>query len=391
MSCLTSKPLDDLLKIVGEFGKYQKIKLCTVRLVSVLCAFHAQNMVFVGARSAQYCTIPSVNLSGDSWKNVTQEDFNMFLRDVPENVGCSIRSLTETRRLVVSGQYSFEKLKETKNITIATEPCTTWTYSKEVYGSTIVSEFDLVCDRKWLTSTSKTLYFFGRLLGAIIFGQLADIFGRRIMFFAGLLMLLIVGCVSSAAPNIYVFLPESIRWLLSKGRNEEAEKIMKKLIATNKREITEEMTNTLLNKEIKPHENMENKTQERKYTALDLVRPLQMAILSLNVWFNWLVNSFVYYGLGLGTEYLGGNPYINFCIAGAVQIPADILCLLLLNKLGRRLPLCVTMVTGDMLALKITLAMIGKFMNAASYGIIYLCAAEVFPTVVRQCLRGRHT
>ncbi|KAJ8314978.1 hypothetical protein KUTeg_007128 [Tegillarca granosa] len=42
------------------------------------------------------------------------------------------------------------------------------------------------------------------------------------------------------------------------------------------------MTNTLLNKEIKPHENIENKTQERKYTALDLVRPLQMAILSLN-------------------------------------------------------------------------------------------------------------
>ncbi|KAJ8314977.1 hypothetical protein KUTeg_007127 [Tegillarca granosa] len=41
------------------------------------------------------------------------------------------------------------------------------------------------------------------------------------------------------------------------------------------------------------------------------------------------------------------------------------------------------MVTGDMLALKITLAMIDKFMNAASYGIIYLCAAEIFPTVVR--------
>ncbi|KAJ8315508.1 hypothetical protein KUTeg_007658 [Tegillarca granosa] len=85
------------------------------------------------------------------------------------------------------------------------------------------------------------------------------------------------------------FLPESIRWLLSKGRNEEAEKIMKKLMTTNKREITEEITNTLLNKEIKPHENKKNKTQERKYTALDLVRPLQMAILSLNVWFNWLV------------------------------------------------------------------------------------------------------
>ncbi|KAJ8315509.1 hypothetical protein KUTeg_007659 [Tegillarca granosa] len=98
--------------IVGEFGKYQKIRLCMICLVSVLCAFHAQNMVFVGARPAQYCTIPSVNRSGDSWKNVTQEDFNVSLRDVPENVGCSIRSLTETRRLVELGLYSFEELKK---------------------------------------------------------------------------------------------------------------------------------------------------------------------------------------------------------------------------------------------------------------------------------------
>lgn len=78
LSCLTTKPSDDLLKIVGEFGKYQKIRLCMICLVSLLCAFHAQNMVFDGARPAQYCNIPPVNLSGDIWKNVTQNDFDLY-------------------------------------------------------------------------------------------------------------------------------------------------------------------------------------------------------------------------------------------------------------------------------------------------------------------------
>lgn len=32
-------------------------------------------------------------------------------------------------------------------------------------------------------------------------------FGRRPMFFAGLLMLLIVGCVAAASPSMFVFIP----------------------------------------------------------------------------------------------------------------------------------------------------------------------------------------
>ena len=44
----------------------------------------------------------------------------------------------------------------------------------------------------------------------------------------------------------------------------------------------------------------------------------------------------MYYGVTLGTGDLGGSPYINFMIAGAVEIPAFFICILLLNKVGRR-------------------------------------------------------
>ena len=61
-----------------------------------------------------------------------------------------------------------------------------------------------------------------------------------------------------------------------------------------------------------------------------------------------LVNALVYYGLSLNTENLAGSPYLNFCLAGAVEIPAYVLCILLLNRVGRRTPLIVAMYLGGL-------------------------------------------
>ena len=64
---------------------------------------------------------------------------------------------------------------------------------------------------------------------------------------------------------------------------------------------------------------------------------------SLILFFNWFVNSGTYYGLSLSTSDLGGNPYINFLISAAVEIPANLLVLLVLNRFGRKIPLCLFM------------------------------------------------
>ena len=71
---------------------------------------------------------------------------------------------------------------------------------------------------------------------------------------------------------------------------------------------------------------------------------------------NRFVNSLVYYGLSLNTSNLGGNPYINFCISGAVEIPAYIFCQVALHYLGRRWPLGGTMIVAGA-ALLLTLAL----------------------------------
>ena len=118
---------------------------------------------------------------------------------------------------------------------------------------------------------------------------------------------------------------------------------------------------------------------------------------ALNIFFSWFVNSGTYYGLSLGASDLGGNPYINFMLAAAVEIPAYLINLYLLNKprFGRRISLSSLMlfagvallsmaaVPKDQRTIVIVLAMLGKLAITSSYGVVYIYSAEIFPTEVR--------
>ena len=61
--------------------------------------------------------------------------------------------------------------------------------------------------------------------------------------------------------------------------------------------------------------------------------------------------SMVYYGLSLNTGNLGGNFYLNFTISGLVEFPAYTLCILLLNRMGRKWLHCACMVLGGLACL----------------------------------------
>lgn len=57
-------------------------------------------------------------------------------------------------------------------------PCVEWRYSSPYYISTIVSEWNLVCDRAYLVPTYKSMYLVGYFFGVPVFGLLSDWFGR---------------------------------------------------------------------------------------------------------------------------------------------------------------------------------------------------------------------
>jgi len=59
----------------------------------------------------------------------------------------------------------------------------------------------------------------------------------------------------------------------------------------------------------------------------------------------------VYYGLGLNVGNLDGDIYVNFAINSSMEVAAYILCLLTLNRVGRKFVHAGTMILGGVACL----------------------------------------
>ncbi|XP_038079046.1 organic cation transporter protein-like [Patiria miniata] len=199
-----------------------------------------------------------------------------------------------------------------------------------------------------------------------------------------------VALTMTFAPFILLlpFLPESARWLMSRGRTADAEKILRKMAKVNKVELPAELF-----EEDKDQEEKLKDTTTRRYTYLDLFRSTNMRCKTINILFCWFVNNMVYYGISLSTSDLGVDHYIAAFVSGAVEIPAYTCAILSMQYLGRRLPLCVYLVASGAACIgatlfsagagRATVAMIGKFFITATFGMIYTYSAEIYPTPVR--------
>lgn len=203
----------------------------------------------------------------------------------------------------------------------------------------------------------------------------------------------------------YWIIPESVRWLLSKGRKEQAVQIIQKAARFNRVEITNEALLVLLDedgscKQDPKHDQKPEQAAEKAPSMWDLLRYPNLRRKTLIIFYDWLVCTGVYYGLSWGTNLLGGDPLWTFVFSGAVELPAYCLLLLTLNRWGRRSILCgCMMVAGISLLLTIVVPkdtnwlnivcfMLAKLAITGSYGTIYLFSSEQFPTVVRNVGMG---
>ncbi|XP_075163047.1 SLC22A family member [Haematobia irritans] len=253
-----------------------------------------------------------------------------------------------------------------------------------LYGVCFILGVELVGPKRRVMACSIITIFYA--IGEMLLALVAKYFNNwrvilRILYMPGLLLLL-----------YFWILPESVRWLLSQRRDNDAKNILKRAAKVNKRKLSENVLEKLV---VGNREKLEN-VSEGKF-------PLKLAFTTLfwrivNCSFCWIVNVLVYFGLSLNSVLLDGDKYNNFIYIALVEIPGFLLPLVIMDRFGRRYSMFGTMLISGLCCLatvfipqdaaiaQLTLFLIGKLAITASFQVLYFFTSEIFPTSLRNSL-----
>ncbi|XP_076439518.1 organic cation transporter protein-like isoform X2 [Babylonia areolata] len=87
------------------------------------------------------------------------------------------------------------------------QDCHAWVYDTSEVETSVISQFDLVCDRKSFRAHLNMVYLMGYLIGSLGAGYLCDWFGRKIIFCISLMLGLVSAVSSAFSPTVAVLLP----------------------------------------------------------------------------------------------------------------------------------------------------------------------------------------
>ncbi|XP_078267384.1 organic cation/carnitine transporter 2-like [Rhinoraja longicauda] len=453
---------DEITAFLGEWGPAQKLVFLLLTVSVIPNGFAGLSIIFVGDIPAHRCLIPgNLNLS-QAWIN----------RTIPLVPGTQdqYRQCSRYRLDVIRNLSDVFPDPDLLNVSgIEEEPCLDgWEYSQDQYTSTIVSEWDLVCNDDWKEPFAASLYFLGVLIGSGSSGIISDRFGRKIVlfgtmgvqvlfnllitlspsweifclinFFKGIgeisnymtafvlgsellqkssrvaystlgigffyavgymilpfvayflrgwkMLILTLSLISLLYIPLWWFIPESPRWLLSKGRVKEAESIIR--LMAKKNGITPPAV-LFTDEEL---EHIQNK-QVKSVPVTQLIKTSHIRTITMINLLVWMILAIGYYGLSLNVPNLHGNDYLNCFLFGAIEIPANIAAWLLLRKFPRRLSLSGTLllsggvllfmnlIPSNISGLTTVLVMSGKLSTTCGFAMVYVYTAELYPMAVR--------
>jgi len=192
--------------------------------------------------------------------------------------------------------------------------------------------------------------------------------------------------------SYFFLIPKSVRWLVQKGRYKEAEAAIVKFAKGNSQDMIPQGELQLYR--------VASTAPKVKESIWDLYRNPTLRNRLLNVNFNWVVTTMVYYGLSMNASSLAGDLFTNFTLLSLAEIPGYLLSFVGMRQIGRRATLAASLLIGgfsclaasltpaSLSALGTTFYLLGKFGATAAFGTTYLYTSELFPTGVRNACVG---
>ncbi|XP_021963061.2 organic cation transporter protein [Folsomia candida] len=195
---------------VGGSGWFQWRLLLITSLQLIIVTWHHIGYSFLGAVPDHWCKIEDLETRTNwtlteikrlSIPRTVKSDSGEFSYDKCHYYNLNYASLADTSE-------SFEEaFSKTSYEGVEILECTQWDFDRTIYKTTIPSEFQLVCGRRWMTATIQSSYMAGGLVGTVFFGTVSDKFlGRRKTILISLTIVVVCGLAAAFAKSYWIFL-----------------------------------------------------------------------------------------------------------------------------------------------------------------------------------------
>ncbi|XP_034038455.1 solute carrier family 22 member 13-like [Thalassophryne amazonica] len=346
----------EILQNIGEFGRFQILNLVVLSSSNFFYIVLIVSSLFIQSDPERHCNTDWIlcadpNLTAEEQLNLT--------------VPLELDGTYSRCQMFVPVDWDIDAIREF-GLKETTGCQNGWKYNNTMYKTTIVTDFDLVCDKSHFVEVAQSVSMAGLVLGCIIFGPFAESFGRGTL--TALVWRFLFTVVTGLCPNVYLYIASQFLQGIGNGGYQ-----VNSVIAV--KDVSQGGTKVIFRSPV-------------------LARNFSIIVLT---WFSINLSAFcLYFDMGS----LGLNIFLTQLLFGAIEIPAYILCIWLLEFVGRKVSLMSTALTSVLLSVLIlavpqgypiaatSLAVATRFFFILGLGTCNVFVQELFPTSVRQTATG---
>ncbi|XP_077767743.1 organic cation/carnitine transporter 2 isoform X3 [Canis aureus] len=405
---------DEVTTFLGEWGPFQRLIFFLLSASIIPNGFNGMSAVFLAATPEHRCRVPDAANLSRAWRN---HSIPLRLQD-----GREVPHSCRRYRLAAIANFSALGLEPGRDVDLEQleqESCLDgWEFSQDVYQSTIVTEWNLVCEDDWKAPLTVSLFFVGVLVSSFISGQLSDrnrnswqIGSYYILYVRSVHILCIWlhdaaticllhqrladaaagtdatrGAVCSSLVVSFACAPgvptgRCLLFSLHQGAATSHKSLFglletgsinylfipespRWLISQGRLKEAEviirkaaKMNGIVAPSTIFDSSELEDLSSEKQqsHSILDLLRTRNIRIVTVMSIILWMTISVGYFGLSLDTPNLHGDVYVNCFLSAVVEVPAYVLAWLLLQHMPRRYSMATALFLGGSILLFVQL------------------------------------